>query len=114
MKRGDLRGHELWSGVQHDYLAPDQRDIAVPSVVAGVAVFKTIGASEDEPTLGVTGEADGVDCDRVVEQLQAFGGAGGACFRDTDFAGLEAIHPEPEERSDDQKARDFEHEEVIG
>ena len=89
-------------------MPPEQDDAALPAVVAGVAVFKGVGALQAQHAVVVTHQPQAAEGNGVVEQLQILVGTGAFRLTDAGFAGIEAVVPEPGQGAEKQDGKRFE------
>ncbi|MDQ5881046.1 MAG: hypothetical protein QG616_876 [Pseudomonadota bacterium] len=92
----------------HHHVLPEQRDTALPAVVAGIAVFEGVGALQAQPSGIVARRAKTADGHRIVKQLQILVGTGGTRFAHASLAGLETVVPKPGEQTQHQDGKRFE------
>lgn len=98
------------AGTQADqhHVTPEQDNATLPAVVARIAVFKGVGALEAQQPGIVAGQTQAAKRDRIVKQLQIFVGTGAAGLQDTGLAGIQAVIPEPGQRTEKQDGKRFE------
>lgn len=82
--------------MEHFDIMAEQRDAAGASIIPGIAVFKTVNTPQAQLTCGITSQAKQAADYRFVEKLQPFVTTGKEGGAHADFAGFQAVQPEPD------------------
>jgi hypothetical protein len=93
--------------VQQQQIAAEQGDVALPAIVAGIAVLEVIDAPQAQAAIVIARRAQPAERDGVIEQQQVFGRTGGTRSGHPRRTCLEAVEPEPGESKQNEQADRF-------